>query len=399
MSQNIITADVVIVGAGIAGLWLHNRLSQLGYHCLLLENQKIGHAQTLSAQGIIHGGSKYALNGILSNSAQTISGMPARWKACLQGKGEIDLSSVNVFTEHQLLWSTQSLSSKMVSFFASKALQSRMQNIPKSERSGLFADEGFKGALYQLDEPVLDVGSLLKALIKPYAATILKTPDIAPEWLKQDGQITAMRFGDELEIKAQQFVLTSGEGTGEMLKSLQLTRPKMQKRPLQMLLCKAKDPANPLPQIYAHGLGSGSKPIATISSHPDKTGNIVWYLGGNIAEEGVGKDPDSLIEEARALLKQILPWFTLPELEWTTHNVNRAEPKQSGFARPDSAYVSSHKNLHIAWPTKLALSPDLADKVIEALAKQNVKKTAHPEQHILPLAQLAEPLWDRAFTK
>ena len=90
MSQNIITADVVIVGAGIAGLWLHNRLSQLGYHCLLLENQKIGHAQTLSAQGIIHGGSKYALNGILSNAAQTISGMPARWKACLQGNGEID---------------------------------------------------------------------------------------------------------------------------------------------------------------------------------------------------------------------------------------------------------------------------------------------------------------------
>ncbi|PTB84453.1 FAD-dependent oxidoreductase, partial [Pseudidiomarina aestuarii] len=111
MSQKIITADVVIVGAGIAGLWLHNRLSQLGYHCLLLENQKIGHAQTLSAQGIIHGGSKYALNGILSNAAQTISEMPARWKACLQGNGEIDLSSVNVFTEHQLLWSTQSLSS------------------------------------------------------------------------------------------------------------------------------------------------------------------------------------------------------------------------------------------------------------------------------------------------
>jgi glycerol-3-phosphate dehydrogenase len=226
MSQHIITADVVIVGAGIAGLWLHNRLSQLGYHCLLLENQKIGHAQTLSAQGIIHGGSKYALNGILSNAAQTISGMPARWKACLHGNGEIDLSSVNVFTEHQLLWSTQSLSSKMVSFFASKALQSRMQNIPKSERSGLFADEGFKGALYQLDEPVLDVGSLLKALIKPYAATILKTPDIELEWIKQDGNITAMHFGEELEIQAQQFVLTSGEGTGEMLKSLQLTRPR-----------------------------------------------------------------------------------------------------------------------------------------------------------------------------
>lgn len=399
MSRKIITSDVVIIGAGIAGLWLHNRLNQLGYHCLLLENQQIGHAQTLSSQGIIHGGSKYALNGILSNAAQTISGMPARWKACLQGNGEIDLSAVNVFTEHQLLWSTQSLSSKMVSFFASKALQSRMQSISKKERSGLFADDGFKGALYQLDEPVLDVSSLLKALIKPYAANILKIPEATPDWVKQDGNITAMRFGDEVEIQAQQFVLTSGEGAAELLQSLQLTKPKMQKRPLQMLLCKAKDPANPLPQIYAHSLGSGSKPIATISSHPDKTSNIVWYLGGNIAEEGVGKEPNILIQEAQALLKQILPWFTLPELEWTTHHVNRAEPKQSGFARPDSAYVSTHHNLHIAWPTKLALSPDLADKVIDAISQQKVQKTSHPEQHILPLAQLAEPLWDRAFNQ
>lgn len=399
MSRKIITSDVVIIGAGIAGLWLHNRLNQLGYHCLLLENQQVGHAQTLSSQGIIHGGSKYALNGILSNAAQTISGMPARWKACLQGRGEIDLSSVDVFTEHQLLWSTQSLSSKMVSFFASKALQSRMQSIPKSERSGLFANNDFKGALYQLDEPVLNVSSLLKALIKPYATNILKTPAAIPEWIKQDDNITAIRFGDELEIQAQQFVLTSGEGAAELLQSLQLTKPSMQKRPLQMLLCKAKDPARPLPQIYAHSLGSGSKPIATISSHPDKSGNIVWYLGGNIAEEGVGKEPTILIKEAQALLKQILPWFSPPELEWATHNVNRAEPKQSGFSRPDSAYVSSHNNLHIAWPTKLALAPDLADKVIDVLTLEKLQKMSHPKQHTLPLAQLAEPLWDRAFNQ
>ncbi len=397
MMVKTLQADVVIVGAGIAGLWLHHRLNQLGYHALLLEKDQIGHAQTLAAQGIIHGGSKYALNGILSNAAQAISAMPARWKACLDGHGEIDLTNVRVFTEHQLLWSTKSLSSKMLSFFASKALQSRMQPVPKAQRSGLFADSSFKGALYQLDEPVLDVHSLLQNLTTSFKDRILKTPALPVTCQFENGQLKSLRYGNELQINAQQFVFTAGEGMAELLPQLALKKPQMQKRPLQMLLCKAKDPSTPLPQIYAHGLGSGSKPIATISSHPDKTGNIVWYLGGNIAEDGVGKDPDVLIQEAKALLKQILPWFTLPELDWVTYNVNRAEPKQSGFSRPDSAFVESHGNVHIAWPTKLALAPDLSDKVINALQMQNLQKTAPVNDNLLPTAEIAEPLWDRAF--
>ncbi len=397
MTVKKLQADVVIIGAGIAGLWLHNRLNQLGYHALLLEKDQIGHAQTLAAQGIIHGGSKYALNGILSNAAQAISAMPARWKACLDGQGEIDLSKVRVFTEHQLLWSTKSLSSKMLSFFASKALQSRMQPVPKSERSGLFADPDFKGALYRLDEPVLDVHSLLQNLTASFKDRILKTPDLPVTCQFENGQLQSLQYGDELQISAQQFVFTAGEGMAELLPQLALKKPQMQKRPLQMLLCKAKDPTTPLPHIYAHSLGSGSKPIATISSHPDKTGNIVWYLGGNIAEDGVGKDPDVLIKEAKALLKQILPWFSLPELDWVTYNVNRAEPKQSGFSRPDSAFVESHGNMHIAWPTKLALAPDLSDKVINALQTQNLQKTAPVNDDLLPTAEIAEPLWDRAF--
>ncbi|MDT8311042.1 MAG: FAD-dependent oxidoreductase [Methylophaga sp.] len=397
MTVKTLQADVVIVGAGIAGLWLHHRLNQLGYHALLLEKDQIGHAQTLAAQGIIHGGSKYALNGILSNAAQAISAMPARWKACLDGHGEIDLSNVRVFTEHQLLWSTKSLSSKMLSFFASKALQSRMQPVPKSQRTGLFADPGFKGALYQLDEPVLDVHSLLQNLTTSFKDRILKTPNSPVTCQFENGQLKSLRYGDELQISAQQFVFTAGEGMAELLPQLALKKPQMQKRPLQMLLCKAEDPRTPLPNIYAHSLGSGSKPIATISSHPDKTGNIVWYLGGNIAEDGVGKDPDVLINEAKALLKQILPWFTLPELDWVTYNVNRAEPKQSGFSRPDSAFVKSHGNIHIAWPTKLALAPDLSDKVINALQTQNLQKTAPVNDDVLPTAEIAEPLWDRAF--
>lgn len=396
MSRQRITTDVAIIGAGIAGLWLHNRLNQAGYHALLIENGNIGQGQTLSSQGIIHGGSKYALNGVLSKASQVISTMPARWKSCLAGSGEIDLTSVKKLAEHQLLWSKDRLSSKMVSFFASKALSSRMQSVAQPNRPALFQDPAFKGALYQLDEPVLDVPSLLEALVTPYRDRMLAVSKASTyDWQKQDEQLTSVII-DDYEIEAQHFVFTAGEGNEALLNALNISKPSMQRRPLQMLLCKSKQADKPLPAIYAHSLGSGSKPIATISSHVNKSGEVIWYLGGNIAEQGVGKDKAVLIEEAKTLLRDILPWFELPELDWATHPVNRAEPQQSKLSRPDSAFVSHQSNIHICWPTKLALAPDLSDQVLKQLQTAKLQAGTHnnpPFQH----PHIADTLWDRAF--
>ena len=226
MVKQTVSTDVVIIGAGIAGLWLHNRLNSMGFHSLLLENDTIGNAQTLSSQGIIHGGAKYALNGILSKATQAIGDMPARWQACLKGQGDVDLSGVRVLADHQLMWSKDQLSSKMLSFFASKALASRMQPVAKSERPTLFQHTGFKGALYQLDEPVLDVTTVLQCLAKPYQNRIVSYPkDWETTWQRDAKNIQSIQLGDEIEIKAQHFVLTAGEGTESLLHSLDITKP------------------------------------------------------------------------------------------------------------------------------------------------------------------------------
>jgi len=397
MSRQRLSTDVVIIGAGIAGLWLHHRLNDLGYHALLLESGQIGQGQTLSSQGIIHGGSKYALNGILSKASQVISTMPARWKACLDGQGDIDLSTVTKLADYQLLWSKDRLSSKMVSFFASKALRSRMQTVAQKDRPAFFADPGFKGALYELDEPVLDVPSLLAELVRPWQQRMLAVPaETTYQWQRNSGIIQSLLIGDDYQIDAQQFVLTAGEGNEAILASLQQSSPEMQRRPLQMVLCKSKQAETPLPMIYAHSLGSGSKPIATISSHRDHEGNVIWYIGGNIAEEGVDKAEDKLVEEAKQLLADILPWVDLPDLDWATHPVNRAEPKQSSLSRPDSAFVSTDNNLHVCWPTKLALAPDLADQAIAALNKAGLTAGTHQNSEF-PHPVIAQTLWDRAF--
>ncbi|HEY6200467.1 MAG TPA: FAD-dependent oxidoreductase, partial [Candidatus Binatia bacterium] len=52
--------DVLIFGGGAAGLWCLERFRSAGYHALLLESAALGCGQTIAAQGIIHGGGKYA---------------------------------------------------------------------------------------------------------------------------------------------------------------------------------------------------------------------------------------------------------------------------------------------------------------------------------------------------
>ena len=74
------STDIVILGGGIAGLWLLNRLYSEGYQPLLIETKALGSGQTLASQGIIHGGLKYALSGSLTGAANVIADMPRRWR-------------------------------------------------------------------------------------------------------------------------------------------------------------------------------------------------------------------------------------------------------------------------------------------------------------------------------
>ena len=98
--------DVAIVGGGIAGTWLLRLLSQQGYNAILLERNELGCGQTLASQGMIHGGLKYALTGLLSNESEAIAEMPLRWRNCLHSKeGEIDLRGTKILSNNYYMYS------------------------------------------------------------------------------------------------------------------------------------------------------------------------------------------------------------------------------------------------------------------------------------------------------
>jgi glycine/D-amino acid oxidase-like deaminating enzyme len=398
-----INTDIIIIGAGIAGLWLHHRLNDMGYHAVLIEKNALGAGQTLSSQGIIHGGAKYTLHGMLSNAASAIAEMPSRWISCLEGRGDIDLSNTQILSHHQCMWSTQDLSSKITSFFSSKVLNGKIKPLRQQQYPDFFKDRAFKGKLYQLNEPVLDVPSLVENLSLKWRHRMLHLSEGYHFTHHPDQRIQSLITEDGLSITANEYILTSGEGNEALLSQLPIRTPSMQRRPLQMVLAKGKH----LPSLYAHCVGASTKPIATISTHSHPDGDTVWYIGGNIAEEGTGVNSQQLIADTRNTLNKILPWANLENTQWATHTVNRAEPEQKNLLRPDTAFLESTHNLHIGWPTKLALTPNLSDKVIQTLSDNNTIKSPRQTQedndallHALMKTHavaISKTLWERAF--
>ncbi|WP_313740337.1 FAD-dependent oxidoreductase [Pseudomonas sp.] len=383
------STDILIVGAGVAGLWLNARLRQLGYSTLLVERATLGGEQTIKSQGIIHGGTKYALHGALSGASEAISDMPRRWREALAGTGELDLSATRLLSEAHYLWSPGTLAGNLTSFFASKAVRGRVDQVKGEQLPPALQDRAFKGKVYRLAELVVDVPSLLSNLAHLAGDSLLAGERISP--LREGDELVGLQV-DDRAIKAQRIVLSAGAGSEQLLRELGLQQPSMQRRPLHMVMVKGPN----LKPLYAHCLGGGPKPRITVTSHPAADGQWVWYLGGDLAEaEGVAREQAAQIAAAQKEIAHLLPWVDQAPLRWATLRVDRAEPAQSGLVRPDNAFLAEQQRLLVGWPTKLALAPDFSDRVLASLRRDGIAPSAHEVPADLPRPAAGVPAWEQ----
>lgn len=359
---------IAIFGGGVAGLWLLNRLRQMNIDCVLIENNQLGGGQTIYSQGIIHSGVKYALMGKLTVSAEAMKAMPDIWRACLKGEGEIDLSSVTILSEYQYLWSPGSLASNLAVFLASKNLKSQVSCLSQSDYPDIFSAPDFKGSVYQLEEPVLAVKTLIEALAKPYQDYIIKAEL------------------NELELEADHIVLLAGKGNQALAEQFGLTLPKMQLRPLLMVAVTASH----LPLLYAHAMQVSDKPRITITTHQDGE-NRVWYLGGDLAETGVNRTPDEQIAFAKKELNALFSHIDFSQAKFETFFIERAEAVYASGKKPDGPSMIVEKNIITAWPTKLAFAPLLAQQIIDQLLSCGVKGQAPIAPASMSLDASAKP--------
>ena len=228
---------------------------------------------------------------------------------------------------------------------------------PRTEAA--FNYPGFKGHLYRLSEPVLRLDTLIEAFAELLDGQLFHAE--VTGFLTQNGSVVGV------ETSAGQMpgdvIMTAGEGTEPLLSTLNGQRPQMQLRPLAMGVCRL---ARPIPKVFGHQLGGGSKPKLSVSTH-EFEGAQYLYLGGQLAENGVHLDDDNLRHRAVRAVSEALRWLE-PIIETTRiFRVNRAEPSTNEGNRPDTAFVTKRNNLIVTWPIKLALAPALADQILPML--------------------------------
>lgn len=390
-----ITVDVIVIGGGVAALWTANALKASGRSVLVLTNTPLGEGQSLAAQGVIHGGLKYAVGGKLTDSSEALAGMPSRWLAAIEGKGDVDLSGAKVISDHQLMWSLPNVVSQVVGFFGSKALRGRANSLHRNDYPEVFDTNEYRGKIFRIEEPVIDPVSVMSALGRGVANESYQVDwNSNAKWEIDRGNVTGIllrqKNAKSIRIKATRYLLAGGAGNGPILEKVGISSPKQQLRPLHQLIIRKVG----LPDFFSVCVGTGPKPPLVTTTHQDSQGRTVWYVGGDIAEQqGVERSESEQIEAGKTLFAQLLPWVDLTGAEWFTWRGNRAEPETGTGDRPAGAYCETVGNLLVAWPTKLALAPNLADQVCETVGA-GCHNEAPPL--LLDRPQLGTPPWDLA---
>jgi len=404
---NQLRFDAVIIGGGVAGLWMLNRLNGAGYNAILFDQGALGEGQTIASQGMIHGGVKYTLAGALSGASEAIADMPDYWRRCLAGRGDVNLSQTQTLSDYFYMWSTDNALSKVTGFLASKTLRGRIDALRKEQHPALFANPAFKGKLYQLADSVIDTSSLLSNLLANQRERVFSIDWNNSEFIRTGNHISLNirdQSMNDIVIEAGQFIFSAGKGNAALLQSIHAVTPEMQARPLQQVMVKHRHDY----PLYAHCIGADSTPRLTISSHRCQDGSLCWYLGGQLAEQGVKKTPAQLIQEAKTELSSLFPWLDWQTAQWATLVIDRAEARQKNLVRPDNAFMDrayaaqSATPLHnvlVAWPTKLTLAPHLGDEALRWMQQLAIS----PKQYasgsnllLLPTPSVALPPWDTA---
>lgn len=384
MSNKTHQFDAIILGGGIAGLWLLNVLRNQGFEAILLEKEGLGSAQTFASQGMIHGGIKYSLAGAITGASESIADMPSRWRSCLEGTDSVNLKGVSILSDAYYMFSDARFSSKLTAFFGSKAIEGRVASVPAADYPEVFQSPSFGGLLYKLKDLVLDTHTLVTHLRNQFKDYIFEG---SARFVHTKGQVTHIQLDGGLTISADTYVLAAGKGNGELLGNLGLEVP-MQLRPLHQVIVKGKS----LPDLFAHAvtLKSSDKPRITFTTHTTG-GTNAWYLGGQLAESGVARNEAEQIEFAKKELASLTPWMDYSDCEFSTFRIDRAEAGGETLLRPDTPYVRRHGNVIVCWPTKLTLAPMMGDMFMKLMTEP---KAGAGTPLNLPLASIGRSPWE-----
>ncbi len=368
--------DLLIFGGGAAGLWCLDRFRRAGYLAILLEAAALGRGQTIQAQGIIHGGGKYALRGVRDFTAVRVTReMPERWLRSLAGDIKPDLRGTQVLSDQCHLWLPRgSIAARALSWgFMSLLAQGGLLSTPPKQLPDSMWPEALRGsafAVYAMAEPVVATGSLLHTLARPYRKWILSYDVSTLDFAGEQVQIADALF------QPRSIVFAAGEGNAELMLRAGIHGDLMQRRPLKMVLLRG----TALPVLFGHCIMRGKTQL-TITTPTQG----IWQVGGEIAEQLAHQEN---LEEARqAAMREVrrcLPGLDFSSVEIAIYPATRAEARTAEQKRPSGVHVSRvAPRIVVGWPTKLSMAPILAEEIF-ALVSAELKQPGDYEEPSVP---------------
>jgi hypothetical protein len=216
-------------------------------------------------------------------------------------------------------------------------------------------------AVYALAEPVIATGSFLEAIAGRHRKHIYLYDPTGLDFSREGVRTAEVLFEPRITV------LAAGEGNGTLLRKAGIEGDRMQRRPLGMALLKGD-----LPPLFGHCVANG-KTALTVTTPAEG----VWQVGGEIAERlALENNEEAARTAAIEEIERRLPGFNFSAVQIALYRAVRAEARTAEQKRPSGVHVSrAGPSLIVAWPTKLALAPVLADEVF-SLASADLRQPA-----------------------
>lgn len=375
-----VAVDAAIIGTGIGGLWLANLLADHGFTVAVCDDTPIGGAQTIASQGVIHGGLKYALGHGNLHRRDPLAEMPGRWRRCLAGDGEVDLSGVPTLAEHMHLFGS-SASAGMRTLLAGKVLAGRVRRLDAAGTPPF--EHAERSVLLALEDFVIDVPTLVRTLAAPVRRRIIRRTVTADSLVRRNDRVQRIEVPG-YDIVADVYLFAAGAGNARLGGAAGFADVKPVRRPLRQTTVRLGEPV----RLFAHCLTTafGTEPDMTITSH-----GRTLYVGGKVASDGAHHDHHRQIATVGRLLGETFPDFDLTTAKFATFTIDRAEPRPGGIHASSDAFAVRRGNCVLCWPVKLSLAPRLGDLVLGLLGDLAPRRCAWPGHADASLGFAAPP--------
>ena len=390
--------DHLIIGGGIMGLWLASLLKQQGSSVLLVEQEALGNGQTVVSQGIIHAGVKYQLGNKKDQLQQEVALAASLWRKCFLGQGIFDLSSVPLLSSVYYLWQLPQVGLGAIKkAILSRALKSVSKLVAPEAYPKALSYAKKQGFVLEVAEQVVDVSALLAHFASYLGSNALLG---VPQNFDQDknGHITAVTIahGDKgMKIIPRHVYFTAGAGNAALLEQLKpgSNSALMQRRPLQMVYYTftKEETAEPL---FMHALKGGTTPLFTITSHVNAKQELVWYIGGAVAEDPASRSSQAQIAYVMDQMQSHFPDIGWKKAQFRCFFIDRAEDAQPKGRRPLRAFNQVHANYNIIWPSKLTLAPLVAKSIVNHVKQSKEADIAPCDVQDWPSPPCALAPWD-----